>query len=219
MTVSVSTVTPLGTHNANMPEQVDGGIQHNIPVPDLIPVVWDRMSKNEPDRVIASIPHGAELEDGYRDVTVREMADAINRAAWFLDKELGRSHTFETLCYLGPSDLRYAILMSAAAKTGYKTFWTSPRNSLEGHIRLMEDTQCKLFLTPAAVPPGAQDIIDRCNMRHVIVPEQSDWLDSREAVEEYRFTKTYQEARLDPLTVIHTSGSTGKCCFCHPRAK
>ena len=33
---------------------------------------------------------------------------------------LGRSTVFETIAYIGPSDLRYAIVFLAAVKCGYK---------------------------------------------------------------------------------------------------
>jgi acyl-coenzyme A synthetase/AMP-(fatty) acid ligase len=179
----------------------------NLPSP--LPAIWDRIADNEPDRVVASIAIGSEVKDGYRDITARCLADAINRAAWFLESELGKSDAFETLCYLGPSDLRYPILMAAASKVGYKTFWTSPRNSFEGHIKLMEATECTIFLTPSATPPGVAQVVQRLHMRHIIIPEQSMWLDSMEPVKHYPFDKTYTQCSHDPLTVIHTSGSTG----------
>lgn len=178
-------------------------------IPKPLPAIWDLIADSEPDRVVVSIAIGSEVEDGYRDITARCLADAIHRAAWFLEAELGKSDTFETICYLGPSDLRYPILMAAASKVGYKTFWTSPRNSFEGHIKLMEATDCALFLTPSAIPPLVAEIVQKLHMRHVIVPEQKSWLDSTEPVKHYPFGKPYTQCSHDPLTVIHTSGSTG----------
>ena len=178
-------------------------------LPSPLPAIWDHIADTEPDRVVVSIAVGSEVKDGYRDITARCLADAIHRAAWFLESELGKSDAFETLCYLGPSDLQYPILMAAASKVGYKTFWTSPRNSIEGHIKLMEATECSLFLTPSDIPPGVAQVVQRLHMRHVIIPEQSVWLDSTEPVKHYPFTKTYTQCSHDPLTVIHTSGSTG----------
>lgn len=175
-----------------------------------IPAVWDKIAREEPDRIVVSIPIGNEVQDGFQDVSARIMADAINRAAWFIEGELGRSDNFQTLCYLGPSDLRYPILLSAAAKAGYKTFWTSPRNSFEGHIRLMEATECSIFLTPAVVPPGVAEIMEKLGMRHVVVPELKEWLVGTGPAKDYEFNKTYDELCHDPLTVIHTSGSTGE---------
>lgn len=175
-----------------------------------IPALWDEVARERPDQVIASFPIGPEVRDGYVDVTAKAMADAINRASWYLERELGgRSSTFQTLCYLGPSDLRYPIIMSAAAKLGYKSFWTSPRNSLEAHVKLMESTDCTIFLTPATIPPGVPQLMERVQMRHIVIPEQKDWLGSCESVQPYPFTKTYDQCCHDPFTVIHTSGSTG----------
>jgi acyl-coenzyme A synthetase/AMP-(fatty) acid ligase len=167
------------------------------------------MAVDEPNKAIASIPIGSEIEDGFRDISARMMADAVNRAAWFLEVELGRCDDFQTICYLGPSDLRYPILLSAAAKVGYKTFWTSPRNSLAGHLALLEAVECKIFLTPNVIPPGMGEIIGQLQMRHLVVPEQDSWINPTQDVALYRYEKTYDQARMDPLTVIHTSGSTG----------
>ncbi|KAJ3549260.1 hypothetical protein NM208_g592 [Fusarium decemcellulare] len=178
-----------------------------------LPAVWDMIAAAEPDRAVVSIAKGHEIEKGYRDITARMMANAVNRAAWFLETQLGKSDSFQTLCYLGPSDLRYPILLAAASKAGYKTFWTSPRNSLEAHLRLMEATECSIFLTPAAVPPGVDEIVGRLHMRHLVVPEQKDWLDATDDVQSYKFNKSSDDVRLDPLTVIHTSGSTGELAF------
>lgn len=174
-----------------------------------LPAVWDHIAENEPDRALFSIATGSEVQDGYRDITARIMADAIHRAAWFLERELGRSTTFETLCYLGPSDLRYHIILAAASKVGYQTFWTSPRNSFEGHVRLMEATECTICLTPAAIPPGLPHVIEKLQMRHITVPEQDVWLHATEPVDRYLFTMTYEECSHLPFTIIHTSGSTG----------
>ena len=117
-----------------MPGHVTGSAQHGEI--KLIPTVFDELARDNPEQIITSIPIGNDFDDGYRDVTSRTFADAVNRASWFLEKQLGRSEDFQTICYLGPSDTRYPILMLAGAKAGYKTFWTSPRNSLEGHLKL-----------------------------------------------------------------------------------
>lgn len=182
----------------------------SLDYPRPIPAVWDHIAETEPDKVLFSIPIGSEVSDGYEDITARTFADAIHRASWFLERELGRSTTFETLAYLGPSDLRYIIIMSAASKIGYQTFWTSPRNSFEGHVKLMEATECSICLTPSAIPPGLTPVIERLQMRHLTIPEQNVWLHSSDPVDPYPFTATYEECCHLPLTIIHTSGSTGQ---------
>lgn len=88
----------------------------------LLPAIIDDYAKNKPNRVYASVPvcqH--DLTKGYKDFTYAHFARAINAAAHWLDKTLGKSSgTFETFMYLGARDLRYAILTVAAAKTGRK---------------------------------------------------------------------------------------------------
>lgn len=45
-------------------------------------------------------------------------------------------------------------------------------------------------------------------MRHIIVPELEDWLNSGSA-RPFPFTKTFEDARYETFVVLHTSGSTG----------
>ena len=85
----------------------------------LIPQVADEIARANPDRVYASVPYSADLSQGFRDVTFAELVNAVNYLAWWLDGRLGRSKTFETISYMGPSDLRYTIIFLAAVKCGY----------------------------------------------------------------------------------------------------
>lgn len=52
------------------------------------------------------------------------------------------------------------------------------------------------------------DILNSHAMRHVLVPELDDLLDSQ-LVQYYPFEKTFEEAKNDPWLILHTSGSTG----------
>jgi hypothetical protein len=181
----------------------------DLPLPRLLPQIVDDLARDEPSRIFTSIPHTNDISDGFRDVTALEFATAVIRAAWFLEKTLGRSNSFETLTYIGPSDLRYPILSLAAPKAGYKTFWTSPRNSFEGHMSLIDAVQGKVLMTPAVVPPGIGIVIEKAHMKHVVIPELTSWLDASENTSPYPLIKTYDEACLQPYMIIHTSGSTG----------
>jgi hypothetical protein len=84
----------------------------------LLPVVVD---ERNPKWLFARVPKSpTNLRDGFLDVTCGTFARAVNRAACWLDDRLGRSSSFETLAYLGPSDIRYTIFVLAAAKVGFK---------------------------------------------------------------------------------------------------
>ncbi len=91
----------------------------------LAPLV-DEIALTEPKRTFVSVPRSADLHDGFEDISFSTFATAINRCAWWIEKELGKSETFETIGYLGPIDLRYPILLVAAIKTGYKVSNRSP---------------------------------------------------------------------------------------------
>lgn len=198
-----------------MPNGVGKGVTNGVypptdlPPPRLLPQIVDDLARDEPSRIFTAIPRTNDISDGLRDVTALEFATAVNRAAWFLEKVLGRSNSVETLTYIGPSDLRYPILSLAAPKAGYKTFWTSPRNSFEGHMSLIDAVQSKVLMTPAVIPPGIGVVMEKAQMRHVVIPELTSWLDASEKTIPYPLTKTYDEACMQPYMIIHTSGSTG----------
>jgi len=86
----------------------------------LLPQVLDDLATSKPERIYASFPKTFDLKDGFRDVTVLQMSHAVNAIAWWLEKHIGQSSNFETISYLGPPDVRYAIIFLAAVKCGYK---------------------------------------------------------------------------------------------------
>lgn len=87
----------------------------------LIPALIDDIARIDPDRPFVSIPMTLDPRDGFKDVSYRSFADAVDRCAWWLEKQLGTSSTFETITYLSHGrDFAYFILTLAAIKTGYK---------------------------------------------------------------------------------------------------
>ena len=102
----------------------------------------------------ASLPKTNNPKDGFRDITYGLLKTAIDKCAWFLDDRAGCAHHFETIGYMSlPTDFRYLILAFAAMKTGHKVFYTSPRNSLDAHLALLEECQCNVFLEPEEGSP------------------------------------------------------------------
>lgn len=89
----------------------------------LIASLIDSYAVEDPDRAYASIPmDDNDLAKGFRDVSYKEFANAINHAAHWLQENVGGvvPGVFETLAYAGPKDLRYPILAVAAVKCGRK---------------------------------------------------------------------------------------------------
>ena len=122
-------VTNETKHRSNGVEKTNGTFDRTTSPSEpaygkrLIAHTVDDLAFREPDRVWATIPLGSEISDGFRDITVKQLANAVNAVAWWLDSKIGRSDHFEVLAYLGQSDVRYAILFFAAVKCGYVVCW------------------------------------------------------------------------------------------------
>ena len=86
----------------------------------LLPQVVDELALSDPQRIYATLPHSSDLSKGFQNVTMRQVSQAVNKCAYWLEQKIGRSTVFETLSYMGLPDLRYAIIFLAAVKCGYK---------------------------------------------------------------------------------------------------
>lgn len=86
----------------------------------LLPVVVDETAKAQPDLPYAYVPTGNNISDGFKAVTFSDIATAANYMARWIHHNLGPSDSFETVSYMGPGDLRYAVVFLAAIKCGYK---------------------------------------------------------------------------------------------------
>jgi hypothetical protein len=86
----------------------------------LLPVALDELASANPKRVYASIPKTADVKDGFLDVTAADMARCVDFMANWIEERFGTSESFETLTYIGLSDLRGPTTLLASVKTGYK---------------------------------------------------------------------------------------------------
>lgn len=86
----------------------------------LVPQVLDELANTDPQRVYAAIPRTADVKDGYQDITVADLARCVNFTAKWIEGKFGRNTNFETITYIGLSDLRGIVTLLAAIKTGYK---------------------------------------------------------------------------------------------------
>lgn len=86
----------------------------------LVPQVLDELATTDPQRVYAAIPKTSDVKDGYRDITVADLARCVNFMAKWIENKFGRSDSFETITYVGLSDLKGIVTLLASIKTGYK---------------------------------------------------------------------------------------------------
>ncbi|KAK8033766.1 acetyl-CoA synthetase-like protein [Apiospora marii] len=183
----------------------------------LLPVIIDEVARQDPDRAWASLPvDDYDLEQGFEDVSYAAFANGINKLAHCITKALGpppepkdkdKDDKFEALVYLGVPDIRYYMLIPAAAKAGRQVLFSSHMNSLELHLSLIEQCGCRAMLLSRGV--YAVDILEQRPMPTVEIPELDNLLDMAVLAEPFPYTKSYDEAELDPFVICQTSGTTG----------
>ncbi|KAL8643415.1 MAG: hypothetical protein Q9226_008395, partial [Calogaya cf. arnoldii] len=98
-------------------------------------------------------------------------------------------------------DIRYFLFMFAAIKVGYKVGGTFAPGDDE-----FSRVECQIFLK--ARDTNVDHILIERAMRTDVVPELEDLLDAN-PVAIYPYTKSFEEAHMDPCLVLHTTGSTG----------
>ncbi|OJJ46414.1 hypothetical protein ASPZODRAFT_16181 [Penicilliopsis zonata CBS 506.65] len=179
----------------------------------LLPAILDHRAQSDPDRVYAKYPVSpTSYAHGFHTVSYRQMRHAVDRVTWLLVDTLGTcaAGQFETLAFLGPNDLRYHIVFFAAIKAGYKAFLPSPRNSLVAQKHLLARLECRVLVTVDPEPPFVSALLREVTLQTVRMPSLDTLFNINvESVTPYPYTKSFQEARDDPVLVLHTSGSTG----------
>ncbi|KAI1851567.1 hypothetical protein JX266_003029 [Neoarthrinium moseri] len=176
----------------------------------LIPHIVDENARQQPQSEAFQVPNSSDPKDGWRVVTWKEYANAINHVARRIIETTGepKKDSFPTIAYIGPNDARYVVLMVAAIKAGYKALFISPRNSQEGQINLFDKTDCNIVVFPKSHHKIVQPWLQERDMKAVEVGDFEKWFPPKE-VPHFPYNKTFEQAEWDPVVVLHTSGSTG----------
>ncbi|GKT43440.1 non-canonical non-ribosomal peptide synthetase FUB8 [Colletotrichum spaethianum] len=177
----------------------------------LITHVLDDAKAQEPDRVWASYAISKDIaKDGFRDITIAQLAKAVDRLAWHIDSAIGKSTIFETIVYFGLPDVRYAMILMAVAKTGHKVLNCSHFNSLVFNLSLCEKMDCSTLLHTEGVDAMIDPLLQARPMREVLLPTlDSLFDDNAEPPQPYPYNRSFAEGIDDPISVGHTSGTTG----------
>ncbi|CAJ2512511.1 Uu.00g055260.m01.CDS01 [Anthostomella pinea] len=176
----------------------------------LVPHVIDDIAQTEPTRECFAIPRSNNPQDGWKPVSFKQYANAINHVAHRIIEICGHppANTFPTIAYIGPNDARYVVMVVAALKAGYKALLISPRNSQEGQMSLFDKTDCRVLAFPASHRKMVQPWLQEREMQAVEVGPMEKWFVEHD-VTPFPYTKTFAQAEWEPLVVLHTSGSTG----------
>ncbi|KKY30833.1 putative nonribosomal peptide synthetase [Diaporthe ampelina] len=190
-----------------------GSVANPNPTPygrRLLPTLIDEVSSQDPDRECFQVPRSSEPSDGWRVLTWKDMANAVNRCAHRIVELCGtpEKDSFPTIAYIGPNDVRYIVMMVAAVKAGYTAMFISPRNSKEGQLGLFDKTGCNILAFAGSHKETVQPWLAEREMQAVEVSPLDAWF-PEEQVPHFPYNKTFDEAEWDPFLVLHTSGSTG----------
>ncbi|RFU75191.1 nrps-like enzyme [Trichoderma arundinaceum] len=177
----------------------------------LLVNVVDGYAAHESERTFIYQPNSSNPKDGFRPITFGEVSNAVNYLAHELlqqaQKNIYPNDSFPTIAYIGPSDIRYAIIMLACIKAHCKALFISPRNSLEAQISLFKATQCTQIIYEASMQSTIEPWLQLYPMPATAVPPLDIWFQSKASHVPYN--TRFEEARWDPMVVMHTSGSTG----------
>ncbi|RYN85783.1 hypothetical protein AA0119_g13131 [Alternaria tenuissima] len=180
------------------------------PPPLAVPDHIDRAAEEEPNAIWAWVPRSSSsVDQGWRDITFAQLAQAVDSLAWSLEETLGVSDPIgQTIGYIGPNDLQYLVVLAAALKVGYVPLLVSPRNSPEGQQSILKETECTLFLSTPDRHRCFEDIQKVApNTQIVEVPLLLDLLDPSHRPPHYD-GRHRRDGAANSL-ILHTSGSTG----------
>ncbi|KYK57081.1 NRPS-like enzyme [Drechmeria coniospora] len=178
----------------------------------LVANIIDETAAREPSRPFVFAPRSSRAEHGWTAITFGQVANATNYVARLVAQVLSKETTGSdddcpTLAYVGPSDIRYLIVMLACIKARCCAFFISPRNSPEAQLELLDKTSCRCFWYAPEFAAIVQPWIGDRQMAVAAVATPQEWLCA--TAEPFPYNRSYDDGRFDPLVVLHTSGTTG----------
>jgi thioester reductase-like protein/acyl-CoA synthetase (AMP-forming)/AMP-acid ligase II len=162
-----------------------------------------------PQAIFAKVPRDNAYANGYRVVTNLALVTAVDHVAALITSKFGPSVDFQRIAYLGLHDLRYTIVLLAGIKSGYTMFLPSPRNSGEAHTALLSSLDCSKLITTCPAPAGLA-VVESIVSEKLILPTLNELLNlDQDHARRMTYQKSFEDARTDPIFILHTSGSTG----------
>ncbi|KAG9508149.1 putative NRPS-like protein biosynthetic cluster [Fusarium musae] len=182
----------------------ESDVKHHVLI-DLI----HEIATNDPDRVFTYTPSSSDTQDGWKPVTHLHLANAVDYLAHDISKTVAKSSDDEvpTVAYIGPNDFRYTAILLACVKAGCKALFISPRNTPAVQLSLFETTDCRYLYTIESFKSAMQSCLDQRTMEVAMIESIDTLLNV--TPKPFPYSRTVEQARWDPLVVLHTSGSTG----------
>ncbi|KAF2995268.1 hypothetical protein E8E13_004033 [Curvularia kusanoi] len=179
-------------------------------IDELLPNTLFKLAAQYPELIYSEYPCSSNIVDGYRKITFREVANAVHATAWWLEHHVGKpaaNDGSETLIYMGPNDLRYAILVLSSVLVGYKMLFPTPKYGTEAVTRLISSVNGSVMLVPSETSPVVSEVLLQRPMHTLDFPAVEYLLTA--STTPYTWTKTFEVSKNEPLVCLHTSGTTG----------
>ncbi|CAI6333958.1 unnamed protein product [Periconia digitata] len=181
---------------------------------NLLISLVDAYSKEEPPRVWAMLPNDDDdLSRGFRDVTYRQLSNAVNHAAhWLLQSLPPAVEPFGTVAYVGPKDIRHSIVALAVGKLRRKVLLPSPFASTKAKSHLLGLSKADVLLYgDSSFKEGVEATVagvEGSKPALIKLPGLPTFL-TDDIAEHIPYTRTWDEVKLEPWIILHTSGTTG----------
>ena len=179
----------------------------------LIPHIVDGKAKTVPDQECFSVPRSCDPEDGWRAISWKQFANGVNHVAHMIIETCGTPApgSFPTLAYIGPNDVRYALILLACVQSRRQIFIPLPTNTPAGQASLLKTQGCATVFAPKesmASWDEALTFMDE-DTRRIEVPSISHLLgEHKDHVEEYPYERTEEQGLNDTYMIIQTSGKS-----------
>lgn len=101
------------------------------------------------------------------------------------------------------------MIYSVTSLICQKALFVSPRNSLEGQLRLFQATGCQAVACSAEFESAVQSWVSHRPMKSFVLSPERELLADTSEVTHIPYEKEFAEAQWDPFVVLHSSGSSG----------
>ncbi|KAE8557065.1 hypothetical protein EYB25_001771 [Talaromyces marneffei] len=177
----------------------------------LLITTLEEKARSQPERVFCLLPRSSDLQDGFYEVTYKQIQTGVDYTARWLQNNFGPFSPNETIAYMGLPDLRYNIFFYAAVKLRLKVFLPSPRNAPTTNASLFEQTQCTKLCysadSPGIVASGQAILKVTKALRSLEYLSLDELLNAQ--CESVPYLYNFAQLRHEPIVILHSSGSTG----------
>ncbi|PLB54101.1 acetyl-CoA synthetase-like protein [Aspergillus steynii IBT 23096] len=171
----------------------------------LLSQVVDELAVSDPEFVYCIHPVSSlTVNDGWRKITFKDLATAVDRVAWWLDRQLGSKGGQQVLAYIGSNDLRYAAFVLACMKHGHAN----------ASQHLLSSTGCSI-LVDGSEKRQLKEVLDEIeansddkSFERWQMPALWEVFSPMPA-EPYKFPHHYSDIEDTPAIIVHSSGTTG----------